>query len=793
MMSATIYFAAENWSWPVVAFLLGSVILLWQGYRHYPARGWSRWVAATLKLAALVLLALCLMEPMWSGVSPKKGANDFVVIADNSLRFAVKNNQGQRLGEELADLLQPLEQNRDSEFLAQIAKSFRLRTYLLERVLKRVGNYENLDFSASGAGMISALSRLQDRFEGRPLAGVLVFTDGNVADRELIEAFENRDGGAPLYPVIITGGELLRDLSLRGVEVAQSAFEDAPVTMTAEVHAQGLEGEGVIVRVKDREGKVVATEARRIGTLGRESIRLQVPSSKAGVSFYHMDLSLSPGKKGKQGQQEVTLENNHRLVAVDRKRGPYRILYVSGRPNWEFKFLRRAVARDTEVDLVGLIRAARREPKFEWRGRTGETSNPLFRGFNSDVPEESQRYDQAVLVRLNTRDKEELREGFPKTAEALFGEYRAIILDDVEAGFFTREQMNLIERFVSTRGGSLLMLGGVESFREGAYDKTPIGQMLPVYLDRVDVTEANKTLMAARLSLTREGWLEPWMRLRKGQEKEEARLAFMPEFHAANRVPAIKPGASLLAVLSNEEGQRYPAVVTQRYGSGRSAAYLLGDVWRWGMKDSDLREDMGKSWRQLMRWLVVDTPDLIEFAHVQHSVGVGEGIDFLVQVRDKAFHNNGEVAVKIKVSHGTGEGEKTALLFAEPDLEKEGRFTANFYPREQGAYRARLEVHGKDGEKLGEREVGWVRNSSADELSRLPPDRSILERLAAATGGRVLEMDEVMDFVNKELPAMETPVTEHWSRPLWHAPWFFMTALLLLVGEWTLRRWKGVI
>ena len=89
--------------------------------------------------------------------------------------------------------------------------------------------------------------------------------------------------------------------------------------------------------------------------------------------------------------------------------------------------------------------------------------------------------------------------------------------------------------------------------------------------------------------------------------------------------------------------------------------------------------------------------------------------------------------------------------------------------------------------------MGWVRNSSADELRELQPDRSILERLATATGGRVLEMNEVMNFVNKELPAMETPVTEHWSRPLWHAPWLFMAALLLLVGEWGLRRWKGVI
>ena len=34
---------------------------------------------------------------------------------------------------------------------------------------------------------------------------------------------------------------------------------------------------------------------------------------------------------------------------VDRGQGPFRVLYVTGRPNWDFKFLRRAIAED---DLV---------------------------------------------------------------------------------------------------------------------------------------------------------------------------------------------------------------------------------------------------------------------------------------------------------------------------------------------------------------------------------------------------------------------------------------------------------
>ena len=102
-----------------------------------------------------------------------------------------------------------------------------------------------------------------------------------------------------------------------------------------------------------------------------------------------------------------------------------------------------------------------------------------------------------MLVRLATEDDKELRGGFPKTAEELF-KYRAVILDDLEAEFFTADQMSLLQRFVSERGGGLLMLGGMESFREGKFARTAIGDMLPVYLDRQDDAPAPAGAAAPR-------------------------------------------------------------------------------------------------------------------------------------------------------------------------------------------------------------------------------------------------------------------------------------------------------
>ena len=158
---------------------------------------------------------------------------------------------------------------------------------------------------------------------------------------------------------------------------------------------------------------------------------------------------------------------------------PRRVLYVSGRPNWEFKFLRRAIETDPQLQMVALIRIAKKEAKFDFRGREGETSNSLFRGFETKDKELAEEYDEPVLVQINTKDDEKPLGGFPEKPEDLFA-YDALILDDIEADFFLADQLKLVYDFVSRRGGGLLMMGGQESFRQGDYDRTPIGEMLPI-------------------------------------------------------------------------------------------------------------------------------------------------------------------------------------------------------------------------------------------------------------------------------------------------------------------------
>jgi uncharacterized membrane protein len=494
--------------------------------------------------------------------------------------------------------------------------------------------------------------------------------------------------------------------------------------------------------------------------------------------------------------REATLVNNRQMIVVDRGQEPYRVLYVSGRPNWDFKFLNRAIQEDPQVRMVSLVRIARREPKFEFMGRNGEASNPLFRGFGR-TDEEDASYDQPVVIRLNTKDELELRGGFPHTAGELF-KYDAVIVSDLEAAFFTHDQMALLQRFVSERGGGFLMLGGAESFREGNYPGTLIASLLPVYLDRaVDA----KLPAAMKLTLTREGWLQPWTRLRATEAGEKSRLEDMPGFEVINPVSDIKPGASVLATVTDADGRTYPALAAQRYGLGRTGALMIGDLWRWGLRDAGMQKDLEKSWRQLVRWLVSDVPPPIAVVPDTAVSGNPAEVRLTVTAHDEEFRPLENATVRLTVrpvrlmpaENGTGRVADTnyVQMTAEPSATLPGTYEATYIAREAGAYSVEAVVTRADGRPAGHAAAGWASDPAADEFRSLKPNRALMEALARRTGGEVVKMEDLDKFV-RQLPQRHAPITETWTNPLWQNPLVFLFVLGCFVAEWGIRRWKGL-
>ncbi|MCD6049138.1 MAG: hypothetical protein K0Q55_541 [Verrucomicrobia bacterium] len=798
MFWAAIFLSAKNWLPWAAGFLLVAGLLLAWGYRATRIRGGLRLACVSLKILGIALLALCLLEPMWSGERAVPGANQLLVVADNSQGMQIRDRDaGKTRGERLQGLLADAEKG----WLGGLNENFKVRPFLIDSRLQAVGDFSGLDFKGDGSSLTYAVKTLGERYRGQPVAGLILMTDGNATD---VDEAMDFTGLPPVYPVVMGKGEPERDLAIRKVSVSQTSFEDAPVTLQVEVSVTGYKGESIMASVVEvSPGGTNTTMLSVTNQSAMERVKGQTQEVKDDTQplvFRFLERPISPGStfywvtmmaKGDTKTSEATLLNNQQLVAVNRGEGPYRILYVSGRPNWEFKFLNRSVWDDPQLELMGLLRVAKRE-KMNFKSRVGENSNPLFRGFDRKT-EETERYDQPVLIRLNAKDEAELRDGFPKSAEDLY-RYHAVILDDLESEFFTQDQMSLVQRFVSDRGGGFLMLGGQESFNQGKYDNTPIGAMLPVYLDgHAEVTPVNNL----KLALTREGWLQPWVRLRANEGEEQERYASMPALQVMNHTRSVKPGANVLATVQDNDGEKYPALVVQKFGYGRTAAITIGDLWRWGFHDEHMMADLQKAWRQTLRWLVADVPERVEIrAESARQEGHG-AVRLKVRARDAVFKplDNATVVVNLKSMPLPTATNTTALpeikLTAEPSLSEPGLYETVFIPREAGGYVATAIATDANGVTAGTALTAWASDFAAEEFASLKPNRELMEKIARQTGGEVIDEDKLAAFAAK-LPQRRAPVMETTAQPLWHTSWVFLLALTCFLAEWGLRRKSGL-
>jgi uncharacterized membrane protein len=782
MNQTTIQFGGAEWWGPVVLVLLAFVGLIIWSYRRAPLRTPLRWLAAMLKIMAIILLSLCLLEPLVSGVRPRPGANIVAVVVDNSRSMTI-DGRGLPAGEQMREWLGDDKQG----WRARLAQDFDLRLYTFDRDLRRIDSPADLTWDSSHSNLHTSLSTLEERFRDRPLAGVVLLTDGNATDQDDRQAATVRLP-FPLHVVVPDKTQIPADTLLDQVQVSQSYFETSPTTIVADVVNHQFEQQPMVVQLRNANGATVQEQTMMTGQdAAATPVRFRFRPEQPGIGFYRVVAfpeSQREAYEAGSGGTEATWENNQRTLMVDRGGGPFRILYLAGRPNWEFKFLRRALEKDEELQLVGLLRIANKEPKFQFL-RKGDAvdTNRLFQGFDESTEDATEEYDEPVMVRIGVEDAKELAEGFPADARTLFP-YDAVILDDVEASYFSPDQMLLLRRYVSQRGGALLMLGGLGTFGQGGYDRTPIGEMLPVYLDRPDpLSDATRI----SLRLTREGLLETWTRLRDTVTAEETRQQQMTTFMTGNRAGMAKPGAVTVAEMDTGTEQ-HPAIVTQRFGKGRTGAILIGDLWRWSLRRENVdQDDLAMFWRQATRWLVAEVPRRAEIQVTESSEGA-DAVRLRVVVRTDEFAPDDEASVEIRVTRPNGE---TVVLNPLPSDEEAGAYDADFWPQESGGYRVSAKIVTHEAKPLIVRDSGWVTAPEESEFQRLTVDDTRLSQLASSSGGGTLTPDEV-DELPQRLQREPVPVTEHWVSPLWHQGWVLGLALACLCGEWGLRRWKGL-
>ena len=112
-------------------------------------------------------------------------------------------------------------------------------------------------------------------------------------------------------------------------------------------------------------------------------------------------------------------------------------------------------------------------------------------------------------------------------------------------------------------------------------------------------------------------------------------------------------------------------------------------------------------------------------------------------------------------------------------------------PRGSGGYKATAIVTNAVGAEVGEAEGGWSTDLAGEEFRSLSPNVALLKTIAKKTGGEVITAAKLDEFT-RGLPQRHAPVMDSWTFPVWHTTTMFGFALACFLGEWGLRRWKGM-
>ncbi len=257
-------------------------------------------------------------------------------------------------------------------------------------------------------------------------------------------------------------------------------------------------------------------------------------------------------------------------MLVPPQTGKRRLLVIEGAPGFEHTFLKRALSDDPGLEIDAVVR----------------------KGQNDDGRDTF--YVQAAPSRMAA-----LSSGYPFKRSELFA-YDGVIFGNIEADFFTREQLELTNEFIATRGGGLLVLGARSFDRQGLAG-TALEQALPL-----DLTDRGSTIALASAqvpivepntpALTVDGASHPATRLAVGVEENRAKWASLPALASVAQVGGSRAGAQVLAVALTAGGTPQPLIAAQRYGQGRSVVFAGEASWRWRMlrpaNDTELRDDL---------------------------------------------------------------------------------------------------------------------------------------------------------------------------------------------------------
>ena len=767
----------------IVLLLAGALIGVPAILTYAAVRGKStrrdRWILGALRAAAILLLVFCLFRPMLllSAAVPQR--NYVGVLIDDSRSMQIADvDAGDARPQTRGDVVRHLVAGPDSAIRKALADRFLVRYFRFSSGTQRIANADDVTFAGTSTRLGDAIEHARQELEAVPLSGLVVFTDGADNARTPLgdELLSLRARSVPVFTVGIGRERFDKDIEIRRVEASRTALKGSAIVADVLVRQRGYGGQKVPLVVED-EGRVIASEDVALpGDGDLAPVRVHVALNDAGPRTLSFKIAPQPG-------EQVTQNNAQQALVIVRDRRE-KILYVEGEPRSEMAFIRRAVASDSNLQLVTLQR----------------TAENTFQRFDVD-------------------NGEELAGGFPKTREELF-RYRGVILGSVDASLFTRDQLQMLSDFVGVRGGGLLLLGGRHAFGEGGYAGTPLAPAMPVVIAGEAVADSLTFLADIKPELTPAGAASAATQIAGTEQKSSDRWKTLPPVTSVNFIRGIKPGAVVLVngvVPSDGRTESAPVAVRryeqpvlayQHFGKGLSIALPIQDTRLWQMDPNTPVDDQTfvTFWRQLLRWLTSDVPNRITVVSASDVAGVRDPVALTAEVADSAFVMRNDARV---VAHLTAPSGATRDLPMEWAVDRDGEYRATFTPEEAGNYEVVAEVDPGTGSPAASSvrtaadsthdrrsDATYVRVNAATESSREFVDAemraSLLQRVARETGGRFYTPANVASLP-EDISLSKRGVTVVNQMDLWDMPFIFLMLVGFVCAEWAYRKKRGLV
>ncbi len=774
MLNGNFYFdsglSAQLSGWVIFILAIFVVVFSVNTYRKTTrplAKPWK--IGLTLlRMTTLMVVLLFLFNPSVevSEVIPQETYVAVLVDDSQSMSIAddIKDKENKTRLEKVKSALYETD-----KLIDQLSKNFQVRTYRFSDMAQRVTGEG--DFSQSGGRSLlsSGINHVMSELSSFPIAGVVLLSDGadNGVEDPLLSAERMVDKNIPLYAVGVGEEKIEQDVSITTVNVDKSLLEGSIYTVNLSVEQKGFNNRRIDMTVTSGENKKGGGtqddgEVEPLKTISSQSIVLK----ESGIQ--RQTLEIKPDKKDilvytlnvDEQEGETVVKNNHYTFFIDnREKPPLDILYVEGQPRNEYKFIRRAVKDDKSLRLATYLQTGPRK-----------------------------------YLRQGIKSPAELSTGFPLTEENLY-EYEAIIFGNVDRSFFNDKQLELVQKFVAKRGGGFMLIGGLQE----SFVDSPIADILPVELVRKSQLPSflqggprrgdHLTGQAFMPRLTKEGELSPLLRLSSDARKNRADWKAMPELEGVYVSGRAKPGASVLLEHPSLDYQSaaLPILTAQRYGAGRSLAFSTASSWRWQMLLPHEDQSHEKIWRQMLRWLSIESEKRLSVELNEENYSVGDQVKISATLLDETFtpDNNGVLWVEVKDPNAN-----VSELPMVWDLQKEGTYNALLQVSEEGVYDLKVKVP-SDTDINMTAQTPLIVTSSRREFLNAEMDSGLLARLAKKTGGDFYRIDQMGKLID-DITYSPTPYSKQETRSIWDQPFFLYLLISFMCLEWFGRRYKGL-